>query len=201
MQTASNNSVDAVKLSSSVSVGHYKQLETSKNKPAISQFIFERFFERYISPLKSIPRERKHGFNIIAISCLMIEALESFYLGYEDTNGKSKQCFQSFFRHASYFSSFNTISVKFYHNVRCGILHQAETTGGWKITRKLNAPLFNSRTLTINANSFLSGMESYLNEYKTNLEKSDWNDPIWTNLRNKMAAIIKNCEKETVNAN
>jgi hypothetical protein len=115
----------------------------------------------------------------MANCCLMIEALESFYYGWKDTRpkGMGKKAFRSFFSRVPAFDDLKVLSDKFYENIRCGILHQAETTGGWRISRK--GPLFNSGTLTINATAFLNELKNYLHAYQDELNKNDWGSLVY----------------------
>ena len=183
------------KLSSTTSVSDYQKYEEDKNKKAIADFLLERFTERYITPLRGNSK-RKHGFTTMAISCLMIETLESFWLGEEDTKGQSKQMFISFFKHTQkqggVLGRFSGCSTDFYYNVRCGILHQAETTEGWKIIRKGN--LLNIKEKTINATAFHDEVEESLKLYCKELKAAGWDSEIWENVRKKMARVIENCE-------
>ena len=187
--------IDDVLLSSSVTIAEYRRFEAEKNRERIADFIMERFTERYIRPLRGNPT-RKHGFCTMAISCLMIEALESFWQGWPDTEGKSRKAFRSFFQRCSEqkleLGTFSNLADDFYTGVRCGILHQAETTNGWRIRRE--GPLFDQSTKTINATRFHSELEKALQFYCDTLKRSDWDSDIWQNLRTKMRAVIKNCE-------
>jgi hypothetical protein len=177
-----------------VTIEKYRKWEKGNNKKEIASFIFNRFSERYIEPLDSIPENKKNGFCIIANCCLMIEALESFHNGWSDTEGRSSQlAFCNFFDRVRLFSDFHGHSYKFYKNVRCGILHQAETTGGWKIRRDGN--LFDYDKLIINATKFFCLLQDYLEQYRKDLESSNLKSEVWKNLRKKMEAIIKNCER------
>jgi hypothetical protein len=186
---------DNIKLSKSVTVRRYKEYENRRNRRAIADFIFERFHERYIASLTS--STSKHGFAIMAICCLMIEALESFHNGWKTTRGtlggikKSLLAFRQFFSRVHSFQPFQRFSDDFYECVRCGILHQGETTGGWKIHRK--GDLFIHDSLTINASKFLKNMESYLASYQAELRRNNWDERIWKNLRTKMRFVIQNC--------
>ena len=180
-------------LSSSTSIRRYRELEAAQNRSEIAKFIYQRFWERYIAPFESMSHRQKHGFSIMAVSCLMIEALESFRQGYLNTDGKSSSCFQGFLQKTKHLGKFKDISVQFYKNVRCGILHQAETTGGWRIRR--DGPLFDGETRTINATQFLSCLKKELKQYQLELESSDWSSILWENLRNKTDAIIENCRR------
>jgi hypothetical protein len=187
LTTALSTSGDS-KLSISVTVSQYRKFEKEQNRSEIIKFIRERFTERYISPLKT---ETKHGFCTMAVCCLMIEALESFWRGWPNSNGKSELAFCSFFSRSEELKDFRAHSQEFYKHVRCGILHQAETTGGWHILRK--GFLFDSETKTINATRFHGKLEQCLGTYCDALGKAAWNDEIWRNLRKKMDAVCKNC--------
>ncbi len=153
--------VEDTLLSSSVTIADYLRLEEAKDRVRISSFILERFTERYITPLRVDPH-KKHGFCTMAICCLLIEALESFWQGWPDTEGRSKNAFCSFFKRCSEQNSelgeLSQQADDFYVGVRCGILHQAETTNGWRIRRI--GPLFDHSTKTINATSGSFGMKT-----------------------------------------
>lgn len=180
-------------LSSSVSITKYRELEKEKDKTKIVDFIRERFTERYITPLRGDPK-LKHGFCTMAICCLMIEALESFRQGWEDTNRQSEKAFCKFFDKNSNLQIFHGFAGDFYKNVRCGILHQAETTNGWRIHRHKDDPIFDPSTKTINATKFHDEIERCLEKYCNDLTDSEWyKSDVWKNLRKKMNSIIKHC--------
>jgi hypothetical protein len=194
-KSKSRNDLNSIILCSkgNVTIGKYREWIKGNNKKKIAILVFNRFFERYIEPLNNISKTKKNGFCIMANCCLMIEALESFYNGWNDTESRSQLAFCNFFDRVSLFSDFHGYSGKFYKNVRCGILHQAETTGGWKIRR--NGDLFDHNKLIINATKFLHLLKGYLEQYKRDLENSNWKSGVWNNFRKKMDAIIKNCER------
>lgn len=180
-------------LSSSVTIAQYREFEARADREGIADFIHERFSERYIEPLRA---GKKHGFCTMAISCLMIEALQSFWNGWPDTRCRSQKAFRAFFRQCrgqdSTLGIFYKQSDDFYSGVRCGILHQAETTSGWRILRK--GPLFELGTKTINATLFHNELEKVLEFYCDTLKQSDWASEIWCNLRKKMEVVIQNCQ-------
>ena len=157
--------IENVKLSSTVNIKSYCDWKEKENKKEIVNFIMKRFTERYIAPVKN--SKQKSGFAIMALSCLMIEALESFRNGWKNTNGKSKKAFISFFKYAEgnklKLGIFYKFADDFYKGVRCGLLHQAETTNGWHILGK--GKLFNEKTRIVNANNFLEGIEKFLEFY------------------------------------
>ena len=89
---------------------------------------------------------------------------------------------------------FSQCSDDFYYGVRCGILHQAETTGGWRIRRR--GVLFDTQSKIINATRFHKELELFLQEYRETLKDLDWDGEEWQCVRRKMAAIIKHCRLE-----
>ena len=189
--------IGKVELSKCVTVAKYLELEKGEKRKEIAKFIQERFTERYITPLRGC---KTHGFSIMAVSCLMIETLESFWQGWPDTKDKSKEAFERFFQRCvdpgsplrgSHLGEFNEVATDFYIDVRCGILHQAETKGGWRIRR--DGDLYNKTEKTINATKFLNELECTLIKYCEVLKTSDWDDQVWCNLRKKMCEVIKNC--------
>jgi len=176
-------------LSKSVTVSKYIKMENTQDKNGISTFIRERFTERYILPMKS---RYRHGFSIMAICCLMIETLESFKQGWQDTRGRnriakmhnSELAFHLFFQSEKLFKDLIGFENEFYRCVRCGILHQAETVEGWHVTRR--GVMFDQKSKTINATIFLRRLGHSLNTYCDDLKTLDWNSNEWKRFRDKM---------------
>jgi len=187
--------MEDVLLSSSMTIAKYRQLEAKKDRAAIADFLQERFTERYIRPLRGNP-DMKHGFCTMAISCLMIEALESFWKGWADTRQKSQDAFCFFFQRCEdkglELGIFSRLADDFYKGVRCSMLHQAETTKGWRIHRK--GPLYDRDTKTINATKFHEELEKALWLYCDTLKQSDWDSEVWQNLRTRMKSLISHCK-------
>jgi hypothetical protein len=71
------------------------------------------------------------GFAIMALDCLFIETLEQFYKGKIRTGqGMDEKAFFDFFQRSSKFKVFFDTQAKtsiFYQQIRCGLLHQAQT--------------------------------------------------------------------------
>lgn len=128
--------------------------ETSKSN--LLELIKHRFINRYIIHLTH--PDIDGGFFKMAISCMMIETLESFKQGLANTRGRSEDMFVDFFESEQIaFPDFNKVSNYFYQNIRCGILHQAETTNAWRI--HTSGPLINIEERTINANDFVKALQ------------------------------------------
>lgn len=121
----------------------YKQLKLENNQSnnwdrAVEIFKI-RIASRYLEPVDllikkdndRIPVDRRYGFTILAIDCLLIETLQSFREGLTDTNGKSKDMFVNFLTQRESFKDYfrKDDAERFYCDFRCGILHQAEIMG------------------------------------------------------------------------
>jgi len=183
----------------SVNINTYLNYVESENKQAIANFILNRFHSRYLKPFlyvgnSEFKRLYKNGFSIMANCCLLIETLESFKKGWKNTIGRSERAFEDFFKSEPQFAMFKGFEKSFYKNVRCGILHQGESTGGWRIRRA--GKVFDTETFEINSVLFAEVLLMTLKSYSTKLEQSDWNSEIWVNFRKKMNTIIENCRPE-----
>ncbi|MGH8503844.1 MAG: hypothetical protein ACREVE_15540 [Gammaproteobacteria bacterium] len=178
-------------LSKDVTIADYRRMEAEQDRAAISQFLRKRFTERYITPMR-VDKDKKNGFTIIAVSCLMIEALESFYHGWTNSRNKSQLAFCNFFDRDPDFNFMRGHGEGFYRHVRCGILHQAETTGGWHIRRR--GKVFEESTMTINTKLFHDRVENALRRYCDQLEQDAWNSELWKKFRKKMNSVCANCE-------
>lgn len=82
--------------------------EGDKGRLKLAEFLRQRLKERYIDPVDGMDPEDKNGFSIMAISCLLIEAFESFLQGWDSTEGKGKSplAFCYFFERENGFHSF-----------------------------------------------------------------------------------------------
>ena len=180
-----------------ITVSDYNKLINSKDRDGIAYFIFNRLFSRYIRPYSfdnwEYKEKFKNGFSIMANLCLLIETLQSFKNGWGDSDGKSKKAFEQFFDNNIHFAELKQKGSVIYKNVRCGILHQGETTGGWKITRE-GTNFYDSGTNTLDAAIFAEKMKMSLCDYRDSLKNSEWDSEIWDNFRTKMRKVIKNCK-------
>lgn len=76
------------------------------------------------------------SFSIMALNCLLIETLQQFYKGTDETKGKNEVAYTKFLTSYEPFKSeFSKKTAEaFYKDVRCGILHQAQTKRNTQLT-------------------------------------------------------------------
>lgn len=188
--------IDDFKLTGDITVKEAREWIASKDESSKSnliRLIDHRFTNRYLKHLD--PTINDSGFFKMAICCLMIETMESFKQGEKNTKGKSKQMFIDFFEtEEAFFPEFKDVSIDFYNNIRCGILHQAETTNAWRILRV--GFLLNKSERTINADKFVKALKSSLENYINNLKENNINDTegIWPKAILKINDICNNCQ-------
>ena len=175
-----------------ITIDDYLVMVDNAEKESIAELIESRLVERYIAPFE-IKSATKSGFSMIAIACLLIETIDCFREGVDDTRGETKQSFIRFFENEPLFNDFRSRAVDFYINVRCGLLHQGETKKGWRINRKSDSPLLKDKS--INANLFIQNLKKVIQLYCADLKRSDFHDSIiWSNALKKMDHILNNCK-------
>jgi hypothetical protein len=113
----------------------------SPNWTCAIEIFRQRICARYIEPADLLMEndsrrkaiERRYGFRILALDCLLIETLQSFRDGLTDTKYKSKKMFERFLSGSESFRKHFTKkeAATFFYDFRCGILHQAEVMGPW----------------------------------------------------------------------
>jgi hypothetical protein len=181
---------ESTKLAGPATIHDYREMVNRDDRGAISDLIKRRFEERY---LDSVSGSQVHGFTKLAVSCLMVEALESFRQGWTDSNGKSEAAFCGFFHAFAEFNELAPHAHEFYRAIRCGILHQAETTSGWRVNRK-GGPLIrrNGAIVWISAKEFVERLRRALDGYCEGLKKAEWDSEEWKRARKKLGRICKN---------
>jgi hypothetical protein len=93
----------------------------------------DRMEGRFFKPIRLIANDcvigEFSGFSILALDCLIIETLNQFYSGLDETEGLHKMAFWKFFKNSDFFKGHfsRKKAFTFYSHYRCGILHQAQT--------------------------------------------------------------------------
>jgi len=186
--------ISKYKLTNNVTVGQlllWMDEKSDHSKKEIIKLIGHRFENRYLKHVKSVDS----GFLIMAVSCFVIETLQSFREGEPDTSGIGKRMFKNFFQNdKDNFPGFLEISDEFYQDIRCGILHQSETTNAWRVLR--NGKLLDRTEFSINAELFLKSIDKSVNKYLDELAHSDFNSEIWKNVFIKLTDICENCKRK-----
>ena len=172
----------------------------SANPPweiAFTNFFLTRLETRYLNPIHLIQTRRENtgeGFSIVSLQCALIEFLQTTRDGinFDYSNGTSyskackgtknythsggsKKIFAEFLQNQEPFNSYFDSKEKaedFFSNVRCSLLHEARTTGNWRIKAKSKG----SETIKVEdgitflqRDHFQRDLEAYIWRYKNEL--------------------------------
>lgn len=194
-------------------------LTNERNKALIANLIYQRYYHRYLkifdfedkntkeyddghgnTKVRSVfNMEYKNGFAIMVNCCLLIETLASFINGTNKTENGGVEAYKTVFQKASkYENQLADFEDKpIYGKIRCGLLHQGETYGGFKIRR--DGLLFENDT--INAALFFKLLKKFLESYRDDLSNLDtmWNDDLWNKCRDKLQYIINHTRFDELN--
>lgn len=132
----------------------------------------ERIKGRYINVMDKIISEGSlviDGFSVIAINCLLIETLLQFKNGWDETSGGNASSYSKFLKDEfpNIFTT-RTLARKFYSDIRCGILHSAQTKNGSQLT--INEPnvvaYINGRnSISVDVKGMFEATKEYINNY------------------------------------
>lgn len=176
-------------LSARYSVSSYLELKAAGDSAGIANMLKSRLSERYWRPIRP---SAQSGFLELAISCLLVEFFWSLKKGWKDSNKESRKSFQQFFESSTRFSVLQKHADSFYTHVRCGLLHQAETTGGWKVSKRADNRILIAPK-TIQAHKFFIELKSETDEFLTSLAKKPLSDGEWKPVLKKLDYIVDNC--------
>lgn len=153
------------------------------------------------------------GFSVIALCCLVIDTLQSFHEGGRSTsdsevlqtprpsdNRRTTRAFKDFLRRSKHFNaefSNSEIQGDFTEDVRNGILHEAETRGGWLIERtrperKIVERISGKGGYVLNRTNFYEALCREFDDYLAQLYKES-EEELRRNFIKKMDEI---CESE-----
>ena len=162
--------------------------------------INDRFQSRYLNPINELIKYPKKnirtniGFIVMSIDCLLIETLNQFYFGLKNTEEKyfnknsnkkfkyNSQAFRDFFTHSTFFPVFkNQLDLidLFYKDIRCGLLHQAETKANSliNIKEKIMVKPVDGKDfkngIIINRNIFHKALSEEFDKYINDLNNPD----------------------------
>jgi hypothetical protein len=180
--------LDQIEFRKGTTIGDIKQMMAHHDTKALAEEIYQRFMERFIIPLKSVPQSRAHGFFTIANCCLLIEAIQRYRQGTKDERtGTKEDLYAEFFGDHPRFTVSRAQGKELYHTLRSGVLHLGETKG-WLIHRK--GPIIDFEDKTINATRFRLVLEDCLRKYRDDLKKKRWETREWQNALRRLKGFL-----------
>lgn len=173
----------------------------------------ERFFGPIHLLRQAFGNQRGFGFAIMALCSLLVETIQCYREGHPSSdegelqqlskrpenstaplpyrlsapfNVGSGKIFERFFRHPEHQKFLPGVDGEiFFKKIRCGLLHQAQTKDGWRITR--NGSFWDLGGASINRDEFSMRLEQCFNGYLGDLSaESNWDSDIWKGARKKI---------------
>ena len=150
---------------------------------AFDDYFLQRLNLRYLNPIKILQENGTlvgEGFSIMAILCTLVEFLESTFRGlrYKFVRDRkelepfeynvSSEIFIEFLSKRIPFSDYfdGGLAFEFYKNVRCGLLHEAQTKGGWKVWAKsYNGAIIERESKTVYRDNFRDALDTCIADY------------------------------------
>ena len=174
--------------------------DNSPDWPKAIKILEARIKGRYLDPGDMLiaaekeigPANRRFGFTVLAIDCLLIETFQAFVEGRKHTKYHSKQMFRNFLVTRPSFSKHfsQQLADRFFDDFRCGILHQAETPREslvWSIGPLLK---LDGTKMTINRTEFHEALKLEFVSYLSDLGDPQ-NAELRRHFRVKMDHICK----------
>lgn len=122
---------------------------------------------------KRLSTERRFGFAVLGIDCMLVETLEAFRQGLTDTRGKAKELCTTFLTTRAAFKTFFTsshLAIRFFYEFRCGLVHNAQVFGAGRIWSVGPLLKLDGDRITINRSAFhlalLEEIRLYLEELR-----------------------------------
>jgi hypothetical protein len=101
-----------------------------------ANIVRDRLEGRFLRFASDCLKAKHSGFVVLAIDCLLAEAIQQFKEGIINGNRKSGPIIKRFLESSRFQPDFDADARKrFYEDIRCGLLHQAEAKGMWLIRR------------------------------------------------------------------
>lgn len=136
----------------------------------------DRMRGRYINQIDSLSNDiNANGFAIMALNCLLIEALYQFENGLKETKSSNKEKYANFLKQMDSASfSVGTVAEDFYTHVRCGILHSAQTKAESRLSdREGFVVTIENNVLIVSVVGVTNLVKNYFNSYAGRLLDSN----------------------------
>lgn len=162
------------------------KLESSREdwKKAVD-ILDDRIYGRYLRPIENMIKGFNeyngeeifinYGFSIMAINCLLIETLLQFKEGINEVPiGQNKTKYIEFLTNNRPFSAKfdNDTAEMFYKNIRCGILHSAQTKNGSQLTfynPKVIELINDNESIRVDIGKITDLIKEYYKNYRSQL--------------------------------
>lgn len=132
----------------------------------------DRIEGRFLSQIQILTNDiNTNGFSIMALNCLLIETMFQFKIGKKTTPTSNSDQYSNFLQDTfpTVFTSYDSAKA-FYSDIRCGILHSAQTKGCSKLTCDNSYVVrYDDGGVTVSVEQFSTLLNQYFEEYTQKL--------------------------------
>lgn len=188
--------IDALKISPKYDSRAWTALDIAKpaHWPRAEAILRDRLDGRFLRFANDWISDPFSGFVVLAIDSLLAETIQQFRNGATSGKGKSEQYLKAFLSGARFQPDFDSQARDgFYHDIRCGLLHQAEAKEMWRVKRgrsRLLEPAPAGHGYIIDVQRFHSAIQGTLEDYCADLLEPQ-NDRLRLALWTKMDHIFR----------
>jgi hypothetical protein len=169
-----------MRISRNYKTEHWKALSfsTEDDWQKAVDMLADRIGTRYMEHINALLKRKTSGFVVLALDCALIETLQQFRLGEQETpSGQGRQHFVGFLTQTSFKDYFDEPKAGlFYTTIRCGLLHQTEAKSNSRVKRG-SLPLVSysrdHRGVVINVHLFHEILQKVIAEYLAELRKPE----------------------------
>ena len=163
------------------------------------KILYERINGRYFKAISSLSAHgNQNGFASMSLQCLLIDVFMQFRNGFlksSEENGAKYIFFMTRFLNFE-----RDLSECFYYNIRCGLLHSAETLNGCYLVRDkidgfrevpiiLTTDEYRKPILVVSVKYMADALKAYFDNYRTELLDPN-NEELRSNFISKMDFIV-----------
>lgn len=137
-----------------------------------------RIDDRFLGPAGDLLRLGKRtGFAALALDCLLVEALQQFKDGLDETpDGDGPRLFEEFLTTGAFLGVFTSDTARLFRKtIRNGLLHMAQTKGSSLVRRGKNDPIVattsDGKGIVVNAVLFHEQLKIAFEAYVADLKK------------------------------
>ncbi len=139
------------------------------------EILKDRIYGRYLNQIELLLDDvNANGFTIMALNCLLIETLFQFRDGVAETPRPNSTKYPKFLMQ-EFPANFDTEdkATEFYKNIRCGILHSAQTKNESRLTDRADFVVnFEGSTLIVSVVGLSKALNTYFDNYLKKLSNS-----------------------------
>src|SRR5947209_6806054 len=131
--------MNALRISPRYTSADWQRLDSCNPKDweMAAEIVRDRLVGRFLHFASNCLKEKDSGFVVLAIDCLLIETIQQFRDGVTKGRGKSGEMVKRFLEGTRFQPEFDAEArQRFFEDIRCGLLHQAEAKRMWLIRRR-----------------------------------------------------------------